>query len=61
MEIMKYQIFFIIISEFKIDLIVWKFVNTITINPKPPEFKIDLIVWKYLIQTAMNIWNAGLK
>ena len=33
-------------QRFKIDLIVWKFVNNMKVEAYEKAFKIDLIVWK---------------
>ena len=33
---------------FKIDLIVWKYTNSILIDVLKAQFKIDLIVWKFI-------------
>ena len=46
MEIRLQHYYHSLLIQFKIDLIVWKFISTIFPNAVMSWFKIDLIVWK---------------
>ena len=48
MEIRKYLKDILLNSAFKIDLIVWKYLNESVMIFQSQLFKIDLIVWKLL-------------
>ena len=52
MEITHNKDLDISIAEFKIDLIVWKYLNDIKRSIHVVMFKIDLIVWKLAIHTT---------
>ena len=56
MEITAYSQVGINIAVFKIDLIVWKYMEYIKTIQKNIKFKIDLIVWKYL--SLQMIWGS---
>ena len=47
MEILLKVVRFPVMDMFKIDLIVWKYVDFPCLDGTPSKFKIDLIVWKY--------------
>ena len=46
---------FLQITMFKIDLIVWKRIESKIVTKKNRMFKIDLIVWKHSETTTLNM------